>query len=230
MLDKDELIAFEREVAQKWEAGKLNCPIHLSGGNEDQLIQIFKEIKPNDYVFSTHRNHYHALLHGVPPKRLMDEILGKSDKGTGCVCKGRARSMGFIDHSHKFYSSAIVGGNCAPAVGVAWALKEKARLYNQEHYFCDEAQLPTPLVHVWCFVGDGTVDGGHFWEALQYAEGWDLPITFVVENNNRATCTDVIRRLGPRINDAGRYCSSKSIGYQYDPTWPHVGTGKYVQF
>ena len=136
----------------------------------------------------------------------MEELLGS----TTAICKGKARSMGFIDHSRHFYASAIVGGMCAPAVGVAWALKEGVT--NR---------------HVWCFVGDGALDGGHFWEALQYVEGYDLPCTFIVENNNRATCTTVPQRLGRVFKmDTGMHVRY----YDYEPTYPHVGTGKYVQF
>ena len=208
MLDKSELIEFEEKVARLWEEGKINAPIHLSGGNEDQLIEIFKGIEESDYVMCGHRNHYHALLHGVDPDSLLDEILGKSEGR----CLGRARSMGFIDHSRHFYSSAIVGGMCAPSVGVAWALKE--RFSGQ---------------HVWCFVGDGALDGGHFWEALQYAEGYDLPIKFVIEDNNRATCTTYPQRYGKK-GPLVVLPDSRVMVYKYEPTWPHVGTGKYVQF
>lgn len=188
-MTKQELIDFEAKVAQLWESGKINAPMHLSGGNEDQLIEIFKEIKPHDYVFSTHRNHYHALLHGVPADALLAEILGQP----GSWCGGRARSMGFIDRSRNFYSSAIVGGCCAVAVGVAWALQRQKR---EDPLGADEHAQQR---HVWCFVGDGAVDGGHFWEALQYAEGQNLPITFVVEDNNRATCTNLAQRMGQGI-------------------------------
>ena len=66
MLNKNELIEFEQEIKKIYESGKIKAPIHLSGNNEDQLIKIFKKIKKNDWVFSTWRNHYHALLKGIP--------------------------------------------------------------------------------------------------------------------------------------------------------------------
>lgn len=207
MLDKQALIDFEADLARRWELGEIKAPLHLSGGNEDELIEIFKEIKLNDIVYSSHRNHYHALLHGVDAHSLLDEILGKP---TG-RCLGRARSMGFIDRSRNFYSSAIVGGMCAVAVGAAWALKESKS-----------------ECHVWCFGGDGMVDGGHFWEALTYAHGWDLPITFVIEDNDQATCTSKLSRKGPVTEFY--VLASKMIKYNYKPAYPHVGTGKYVQF
>lgn len=69
-MTKQELIDFESRIADLYRQGELPFLFHLSGGNEDQLIEIFKEIKEGDYVLSTHRNHYHALLHGIPPNEL----------------------------------------------------------------------------------------------------------------------------------------------------------------
>ena len=60
------LINFENEIKEIYEKGKIKGPIHLSGNNEDQLIRIFRMINKNDWVFSNWRNHYHAILHGVP--------------------------------------------------------------------------------------------------------------------------------------------------------------------
>ena len=75
----EDLIAFERKIADYWEAGKINGPIHLSGGNEKELVEIFKEVKRSDWVFSTWRSHYHALLKGIEPSWLEQQILvGKS--------------------------------------------------------------------------------------------------------------------------------------------------------
>jgi len=63
-ITKDELIAFEERIARLFEQAQIPYPIHLSGGNEYQLIEIFKEINERDYIFSTHRSHYHYLLAG----------------------------------------------------------------------------------------------------------------------------------------------------------------------
>lgn len=220
-MSADDLIEFEKKIADLWEAGKINAPIHLSGGNESQLIEIFKEIKKEDYVFSSHRNHYHALLHGVDDKTLMDEILGKPEGR----CRGRARSMGFIDTSRNFYSSAIVGGCCAIAVGVAWSLKQQ--LDNDPLSIDENAKKR----HVWCFIGDSVLDGGHFWEALQYAEGYNLPLTFILEDNNRATCTETKYRCGLNLGLREIIKGHPNVRwYPYEATHKHVGTTKYVQF
>jgi len=102
----DTLRAFEREVADAFEAGKIRAPIHLSDGNEAQLIEIFRTIPETAWVFSTWRSHYHALLHGVPRDFLMREIL-------------EGRSMMLHVPEYRFFTSAIVGGILPIACGVA---------------------------------------------------------------------------------------------------------------
>ena len=73
--NEEELIHFENKIVESWDAGKIRGPVHLSGGNEKPLIEIFKRISENDWVFSTWRSHYHALLKGVSPDWLETEIL-----------------------------------------------------------------------------------------------------------------------------------------------------------
>lgn len=103
---RGDLIAFEQEIDQLFEAAQIRSPVHLSGGNEDELISIFKYVKPSDWVFSTHRNHYHALLRGIPRDWLKAEILAN-------------HSITINNAEYKFFSSAIVGGILPIAVGVA---------------------------------------------------------------------------------------------------------------
>lgn len=153
---KEELIAFEDHIGDLYLDNKLPFLFHLSGGNEDQLIEIFENINEGDYVISNHRNHYHALLHGVPPEDVENRILD-------------GRSMFIYDRQRNFFLSAIIGGTPAIAAGIAWALKRKGS--DQK---------------VWCFVGDGTEDNGHLAEAIRYVDGWDLPCTFVIESNDRS--------------------------------------------
>ena len=73
-MNKLKLRKFENEIVKLYE-GKIKSPIHLSGNNEDNLIRIFKKIKKNDWVFSSWRNHYHALLHGISEKNLKKQII-----------------------------------------------------------------------------------------------------------------------------------------------------------
>jgi pyruvate dehydrogenase E1 component alpha subunit len=153
---KEELIAFEDHIGDLYMDNQLPFLFHLSGGNEEQLINIFKDIKEGDYVISSHRNHYHALLHGIPPEVVEDRIKN-------------GRSMFIYDRERNFFVSAIIGGTPAIAAGIAWALKRKGS--DQK---------------VWCFVGDGTEDNGHLSEAVRYADGFDLPCKFIIESNDRS--------------------------------------------
>lgn len=152
-----ELIAFEDDIKQEYSQGKIRAPIHLSGGNEKTLIGIFEGIKDNDWVFSTHRCHYHALLKGIPKEEVKKQIM------TG-------HSMHIASQKHRFMTSSIVGGCLPIAVGVAMAIK---RLKSDEK--------------VWCFVGDMAAETGVFEECIKYAQRNELPITFVVEDNGLST-------------------------------------------
>ena len=154
-----DLIDFENGIVEQWEGGKIRGPIHLSNGNEEQLIEIFKRISANDWVFSTWRSHYHALLHGISPEWITNEILD-------------GKSITLCNLDEKFYSSAIVGGTLSIALGVAMGLKQKGS---------DEK--------VWCFIGDMSFESGIFYEVHKYARNFDLPLYFVVEDNGVSTYT-----------------------------------------
>lgn len=193
--DVNELIEFEKKIADLWESGKIRGPIHLSGGNEDSLIEIFKRIKSSDWVFSTWRSHYHCLLKGISADWLETEIL-------------EGRSITIVNKDEKFYSSAIVGGILPIAVGVAMSNKRKG---------IDET--------VWCFVGDMTFETGTFMENYKYAKNFDLPIRFVVEDNEVSTNTPTVETWNNKTE-----VPDDVIWYKYKKQWPHYGTGKWVIF
>jgi len=193
---KEKLIAFEQMIADHWEAGRIKGPVHLSGGNEEQLIEIFKRVKETDWVFSTWRSHYHWLLKGI-----------SADYAESLILEGKSITM--IDAEDKFYSSAIVGSIIPIAVGVAMANKRNG---NDDK--------------VWCFVGDMAFETGGFYEMNKYAERYDLPITFVIEDNGVSTNTPTEATW----NGQKRDIPSKTIWYNYEKKWPHYGTGKWVVF
>ena len=187
---KQELIDFENRIGDLYMDNKLPFLFHLSGGNEDQLIEIFENINEGDYVISNHRSHCHALLHGIPADTIEDRILN-------------GRSMFIYDKGRNFFCSAIIGGTPAIAAGIAWALKRKGS---------DKK--------VWCFIGDGTEDSGHTFEAVRYVDGFDLPCTFIVENNNRSVESTNEERWG---KTADYIWDSKSVmKYYYEITYPHA--------
>lgn len=189
----DDLLAFEAEVARRFEAGEIHAPVHLSGGNEERLIQVFESVGPDDWVFCSYRNHWHALLKGVPREAVMSAILA-----------GRSMTMCFPEH--RFFSSAIVTGHVPIAVGVACGLKRS-----------------DSDARVWCFVGDMAAETGIFHEAVKYAEGHGLPIQFVIEDNG-------LSAHSPTAACWGRGDGNCVESYRYELPWPHVNTGKWVNF
>ena len=154
-----DLINFELKVKKFNQQKKIKAPIHLSGNNEKQLIKIFKKIKKTDWVFSSWRNHYHAILHGISMKWLFNEII-------------EGRSMGIINKRRNFYSSSIVGGILPIALGVAISIKRRKQRKK-----------------VWVFIGDMTYECGIFHEVYKYSKNFKLPSKFVVEDNNLSTNT-----------------------------------------
>ena len=205
--NKQFLIDFETEVKEIYESGKIKAPVHLSGGNEEQLIKIFEDVNKDDWVFSSWRNHYHALLHGIPRDTLMDLIV-------------RGKSMSVYSKEPKFYSSAIVGGIIPIALGVAKALKMKQDDTLNKNYYRDNERK------VWCFIGDMTFETGIFYEAHKYATNFDLPLTFVVEDNNMSTNTPTDETWNYKKRDI----PYGVIYYQYERGFPHHGTGNWVLF
>jgi TPP-dependent pyruvate/acetoin dehydrogenase alpha subunit len=166
----DQLIAFEQRVANAFNQGEIHAPVHLSGGNEMKIIDLFAEIKRNDWVCSTWRSHYHALLHHVPQEQLMSDIRA-----------GRSISLCYPDH--RVISSAIVAGCLPIAVGLAWSIKHA----NKSE-------------HVWAFIGDMAATTGMFSECVRYAVGHELPVTFVIEDNGVSVCTDTKKTWGGKFD------------------------------
>ncbi len=194
-MDKQFLIDFETEVKERYEAGEIKAPVHLASNNEEQLIEIFKDVGKDDWVFCSWRNHYHALLHGIPRDTLMDMIV-------------RGKSMSVYSDEPKFYSSSIVGGILPIALGVAKSIKLKGGTNK-----------------VWCFVGDMTFETGIFYETYKYSRNFELPLEFVIEDNNLSTNTPVDEAWGGK-----QTVPSDVYYYQYKSEYPHHGTGNWVLF
>ena len=192
-MKKQDLIEFEEVVASHWEHGDLPYLIHLSGGNEDFLLEHFEEeVKDGDWIFSTHRNHHHALLSGVPRNELLAKILA-------------GNSMFVFDRSRHFFTSSILAGTCAIAAGVAYSLKES----GSDNW-------------VYCFLGDGAEEQGHFYEAVMWVEAQDLPCMFIIEDNDRQVDTSFEERNPNKFKFEMPSCVIRN---KYTPTYPHAGNG-----
>jgi len=196
---EEELIKFETDIAECFNEGMIKSPIHLYSGNESEIINVFKNINDEDWVFCTWRSHYQCLLKGVPQEVLKSDII-----------KGKSITLCYPEY--KIYSSAIVTGSIPISVGVALDIKRK----NQKG-------------HVWCFVGDMASETGTFFENWKYANNHDLPITFVIEDNNKSVCTDT-RKVWNSDKLAFNCNENKIIYYSYQSTYPHAGAGKRIQF
>ena len=192
------LAAFERKVAEEFNSAKIRAPIHLHGGNETQLIDVFSNIRSQDWVFSSWRSHYHCLLKGVPEERLFSDI-----------CQGKSITLLYPDF--KIYTSAIVAGIIPIALGVAKSI-----------------QLDSIDSHVYLFMGEMTSETGAASEAYKYAVNFDLPISFVIEDNGKSVCTDTLQTWGAK--SLSLVDRPKVIHYSYELPWPHAGAGTRVQF
>jgi len=164
---------FEERCAEEYVAGKIRGFLHLSIGQEAIAAGIFPALGPTDSIVATYREHGHALLRGVSAEAIMAEMYGKAG---GC-CHGRGGSMHLFSREHRFFGGhAIVGGGLPFAIGIALADKLRA------------------VRAVTCvFFGEGAAAEGEFYEALNLASLWKLPVLFVCENNLYAMGTALAR-------------------------------------
>lgn len=206
---KEQLIQFETEIGDLFNRGEIKAPIHLYSGNEELMIELFKEIDiENDWVCCTWRNHYQGLLKGIPA-----DILTKN------IMEGKSMVVNLPEY--KFICSSIVGGIPSIAAGIALAIKYQDKTNR-----------------VWCWVGDMSAETGAFHEAYKYSLNHDLPITFIIEDNKKSVCTptpDIWKRDRPYYLNSdyqgGLLFQKNLVYYQYENTkYPHAGAGIRVQF
>lgn len=165
---------FEDKCAEMYYRGKMFGFVHLYNGQEAVSSGVIKAMRPGeDYVSSTYRDHVHALSAGVPAREVMAELFGKA---TGCS-KGRGGSMHMFSAEHRLLGGyAFVAEGIPVAAGAAFQSK-----YRRE--VMDDASADQVTA---CFFGDGAANNGQFFETLNMAALWKLPIIFVVENNKWA--------------------------------------------
>ena len=165
---------FEDKCAEMYYRGKMFGFVHLYNGQEAVSTGVIKALRQDeDYVCSTYRDHVHALSAGVPAREVMAELFGKA---TGCS-KGRGGSMHLFSAEHRLLGGyAFVAEGIPVATGAAFTTKYRR-----------EALGDASTDHVTaCFFGDGACNNGQFFECLNMASLWKLPIIYVVENNKWA--------------------------------------------
>lgn len=206
------LRAFEENIREIYLTGVCRGAIHLRRGGEHQLIEIFKDIHPQDWCFGSYRSHLHALLKGIPREEVKATILA-------------GKSMHLEFPAYRFFTSAIVAGHIPIALGVALGIKRRGGPEK-----------------VWVFCGDMASETGTFHEAVKYAQGFDLPITFVIECNGLSTNSPTHQVWGmPHAHvTTGKSVLPQHfdpwekggvIRYCYDREgWPHYGVGLRVDF
>ncbi len=206
MITIQELIDFETEIGELFNAAKIKAPIHLYANNEENIMRVFEKINiEKDWVCCTWRNHYQALLKGIPKELLKEKIM-----------QGKSMVMNLPEY--KFICSSIVGGIPSIATGIALA-----------------AKLKGSGERVWCWTGDMSAETGAWSEAYRYSVAQNLPITFVVEDNELSVMTPTTDIWGVDkwyLNqNSPTYETDHLIYYKYkNEKYPHAGAGVRVQF
>ncbi|MBN9053937.1 thiamine pyrophosphate-dependent dehydrogenase E1 component subunit alpha (plasmid) [Shinella sp. PSBB067] len=157
--------AFDEACLEGVPTFEIHGELHTGIGQEAIGTAMAQSLTPGDAVVSTHRNHFHALAKGVPPRALMAEIF---EKETG-LCRGRGGHMHPFDPDRNFSATGIVGASLPVALGYAYAFKMKGQ--------------PHVAVGI---CGDGAANHGTFHECLNMAAAWQLPLVCLVENNQYA--------------------------------------------
>jgi len=155
--------AFEEKVNELYTGALMPGLAHLYIGQEAIAVGVCEALKIEDYITSTHRGHGHCLAKGASVDRMFAELLGKE----AGYCRGKGGSMHIADiDSGNLGANAIVGGSAGIATGAAFSAKH----------------LGAGRITV-CFFGEGALGQGLFYEVMNMASLWKLPVIYVCENN-----------------------------------------------
>jgi len=164
---------FEIEALRQYNAGKMGGFLHLYNGQESVAVGTCSLMGDNDHCITAYRDHGHALGVGMGMNECMAELFGKA---TGCS-KGKGGSMHFFAPDKNYWGGhGIVGGQTPLGLGLAYGIKYKG---------LKGAAL--------CFLGDGAVNQGCFYESLNMAALFQLPVIYCIENNKYSMGTSLER-------------------------------------
>ncbi|MEE8146104.1 MAG: pyruvate dehydrogenase (acetyl-transferring) E1 component subunit alpha [Longimicrobiales bacterium] len=172
---------FEEKAEEGYAIGKIGGFCHLHIGQEAVAAGAILSLREDDYAISAYRDHTQALAKGLPPEAVMAELYGKAPGASG----GMGGSMHLFGADQGFMGGhGIVGAQTALALGIAWAIK-----YRGQDRVCV------------CFIGDAAVNQGAFHESMNMAAVWQLPVVYVVENNDYGMGTKFSRVSQTAIAD-----------------------------
>jgi pyruvate dehydrogenase E1 component alpha subunit len=195
-LDRDTLVEmvrwmilgrrFEERAGEMYQVGEIGGFCHLYIGQEAVAVGALTPLREDDYVITAYRDHVHGLVRGMDPGAIMAELFGR----VGGSSRGKGGSMHLFDRSKGFMGGhAIVGGHLPVAVGIAYAIR-----YRDTDQVCV------------CFLGDSVANIGAFNEALNMAALFQLPVVFIIENNQYGMGT-AVHRAAAIENLADRACA-----------------------
>jgi len=154
---------FEEKTNELYTSAKMPGLAHLYIGEEAVAVGVCEALRQDDYITSTHRGHGHCLAKGAKLDKMFSELLGKVDG----YCRGKGGSMHIADQdTGNLGANGIVGGSAGIATGAALSIKMRAS---------DQVAV--------CFFGDGALGQGLFYESMNMAQLWNLPVIYVCENN-----------------------------------------------
>lgn len=182
---------FEQAANKAYQANKLSGFLHLYIGQESVAVGTCSLLGTNDHVITAYRDHGHAVMMGMSMNECMAELYGKA---TGCS-KGKGGSMHFFAPDKNFWGGhGIVAGQTPLGLGLAFALKYKS--------------VPGAAL---CYLGDGAVNQGCYYECLNLASLFDLPVIYIIENNGYSMGTSLER------SSAFRTClAERAAGFAVD--------------
>lgn len=181
---------FEEKCVEAYQMGKIGGFCHLYIGQEAVATGAISALRSDDYVITAYRDHAQALVRGVSPESVMAELYGRID---GCS-RGKGGSMHLFDRSVNFLGGhAIVGAHLPLAAGVGYAIRYRGG---------DQVCL--------CLFGDSVVNIGAFHETFNMVARWELPVIFIVENNEYGMGTG-IRRVAAVRELVDRACAYEGM-------------------
>lgn len=184
--------AAQERISLIYPEGKIRCPVHLCTGQEAACVGVCSALSIEDWVFSSHRNHGWYIAKGGNINNLFAELYGKKD---GC-CHGKGGSMHLAAPEAGFsITSSIVAGTLSHAVGAAQSFK----IRNEDKIAVANC-------------GDAAAEEGVFFECLNFAKLFSLPVLFCVENNGLSVDSPIEKR---RAFDLSKVCDGFGINYSY---------------